>query len=115
MPSVIDLFFQIRQAVRSAVLVHPHSAFFIACAASLLLLFIWLREAVLKPPHKRKRKDGTGYRLPSGPRGIPILGNLLQLKEARDDVDHKFVSWIFAGTISLFYAHISLAVMSLIV
>lgn len=92
MSSVVDFILIVRQTLRGAIVAHPIYAISILSVGGLLFLFHWLREAVLKPPHKKRRKCGSRYHLPPGPSGIPILGNLLQMKEARHDVDHKFVS-----------------------
>lgn len=58
----------------------------------LVFLIIVLVAQYFKPTGQRNLKDGRKSRLPPGPRGLPILGNLLSLKEGRHDPDHAFVS-----------------------
>lgn len=92
MSSATDFILVARETLRGAILAHPYHAISIISLGGLLFLLHWLREVVLKPPHKKRRKDGSRYRLPPGPSGIPIIGNLLHFKDIRYDVDHKFVS-----------------------
>lgn len=44
------------------------------------------------PVGKRRPPPGKKWRLPPGPKGIPIFGSLLDLKSARGDPDNKIVS-----------------------
>ena len=54
------------------------------------VLLFWLREQI-RPPYKNEVKMEEIPLAPE-PSGHPIIGNLLRLGQARDDVDHKFVS-----------------------
>lgn len=61
----------------------------------LLVVFAFRVVSVYsKPAGKRRLKNGQKSRLPPGPRGYPIIGNLLALKEGRRDPDHTFVSMV---------------------
>jgi len=54
-------------------------------------IFLVIRQIFL-PVGLRKREDGSRYRLPRGPTGIPIFGSLPQLARERHDVEYKWVS-----------------------
>jgi hypothetical protein len=54
-------------------------------------IFLVIQE-ILVPVGKRRPPPGKKWRLPPGPKGIPIFGSLLDLKSARGDPDNKIVS-----------------------
>lgn len=45
-----------------------------------------------KPVGKRRLQDGRKPHLPPGPKGQPLFGSLLMLKNAREDPEHEYVS-----------------------
>jgi hypothetical protein len=82
----------------------PH-AFGKTPAASLLALPPFLAILLLvvvakyfEPVGKRRLRDGSKSHLPPGPPGLPIIGSLHKLKEARGDPDHKFVGFLLSNT-----------------
>ncbi|BCS21142.1 cytochrome P450 [Aspergillus puulaauensis] len=70
---------------------YPISATIVAIAACLVTIALTIRE-VFTPVGKRRPPPGKTWKLPHGPRGVPILGNLLLLRRARDDQDFKLHS-----------------------
>lgn len=78
---------------RFVVLRQDHPASFYATTALLFLglIFAFLIE-YFKPIGKRRLKSGQRSKLPPGPRGLPLIGNLHKLKHARHDPDHRYVS-----------------------
>jgi hypothetical protein len=78
MLSFMEQFLATHAAARRVASQHPAYTLLAALSLSILFLFLWLW-------------NGRRYRLPPGPRGIPILGNLLQMKAMRDEIDHKAV------------------------
>lgn len=66
-------------------------AFSLIVTLLVFLVFVFVTQ-FFKPSGKRNLQDGRTSRLPPGPRGFPILGNLLSLREGRHDPDHAFVS-----------------------
>ena len=59
---------------------------FVVGASLILFLlcgFVVIRER-LKPVDRKWRLRGRRWKLPHGPSGVPILGNMLQFFEARD-------------------------------
>lgn len=69
---------------------YPISATIVAIAAGLVTIALTIRE-IFTPVGKRRPPPGKAWKLPHGPRGVPILGNLLLLRRARDDQDFKMV------------------------
>lgn len=59
--------------------------------AVFLLVLIFIVSQYFKPTGKRKLIDGRSSHLPPGPKGLPLLGSLLDLKTGRQDPNHKFV------------------------
>ncbi|KAL4894872.1 cytochrome P450 [Aspergillus ambiguus] len=66
---------------------HPVAAIFVTIAVCLGTAFLVIRE-IFTPVGKRKPPQGKKWILPPGPRGIPIFGSLLDLKNARSDQDY---------------------------
>ena len=50
--------------------------------AIVIVPFLIVRE-IFKPLHRRKSLDGKAWKMPPGPPGVPIFGNLFQWREAR--------------------------------
>ena len=76
----------LRSSVRARIF-----AFSLIVTLLVFLVFVFVAQ-YFKPAGKRNLKDGRKSRLPPGPRGLPILGHLLSLREGRHDPDHAFVS-----------------------
>lgn len=47
----------------------------VSVTATLLVLILTMRE-ILKPPHKRRQRNGVKWKMPPGPRGWPFFGSL---------------------------------------
>lgn len=60
--------------------------------AFIVISFAIVRKC-FKPVHKPKNSSRKPCRLPPGPQGFPLIGNLLEMKEARRDSD-AFVRWV---------------------
>lgn len=54
-----------------------------ALALPVVLVLLFLRE-LSKPVDKKWRLGGKKWKLPPGPKGKPIVGNLWQFSKARD-------------------------------
>ena len=48
------------------------------------VIFFAVRET-FKPPHRRQSPKGKYWKLPPSPPGIPIVGNLVQFRNVRQD------------------------------
>lgn len=66
---------------------------FLVFVSSLLIV-----AEIFKPTGKRNPPAGKKWRLPPGPQGTPIFGSLFDLKAARGDVEHTWVSLTGAHT-----------------
>lgn len=73
---------------------HPIKFTLFTLVGSLAVLCGFILQ-YFKPVGKRKKKDGQAPRLPPGPKGIPLLGNLAGLASLakRKDPRHKTVNW----------------------
>ncbi|KAJ5780066.1 cytochrome P450 [Penicillium paradoxum] len=63
---------------------HPFVATLVAIAVCLGTTFLIIRE-IFTPTGKRRAPPGKTWRLPPGPRGVPIFGSLSVMRAARDD------------------------------
>jgi len=45
------------------------------------VLGLWYLVELLKPPGKRRTRNGQMPKLPPGPNGLPVFGNLLDMQE----------------------------------
>lgn len=70
--------------------------------ASLVILAGWFVREILNPVDFKWRIYRPRTRMPPGPRGIPLFGNLYQFFEARDN--GKFASYVSRKN-SRFFAH----------
>jgi hypothetical protein len=70
---------------------HPILAGYFSIIACIGTIFLIIRE-IFTPVGKRRSPQGKKWKLPPGPRGIPIFGNLLDLRKAREDQEHSIVS-----------------------
>ena len=68
------------------------SALFLSIICIVAVPFLIIRE-MFKPIDQRKAPAGKRWRLPPGPLGIPIFGNLLQFRKARHDSAQLF-QWV---------------------
>ncbi|KAL2817918.1 cytochrome P450 [Aspergillus cavernicola] len=67
---------------------HPIVAAVVSIVACLGTIFLIIRE-IFTPVGKRRSPPGKKWKLPPGPRGIPIFGYLLDFRKVREDEDHK--------------------------
>ena len=75
----------------AAAMANPIAAAFVGIAACLGLIFLITQE-IFKPVGKRRPPRGKKWKLPPGPRGVPIFGNLLYLRKVREDGERRIVS-----------------------
>ncbi|OJJ76867.1 hypothetical protein ASPBRDRAFT_24581 [Aspergillus brasiliensis CBS 101740] len=66
---------------------YPVSATLVTIATCLATIFLVIRE-IFTPVGKRRPPPGKRWKLPPGPKGIPIFGSLLDVRKIRDDQDH---------------------------
>ncbi|RHZ47725.1 cytochrome P450 [Aspergillus thermomutatus] len=69
---------------------HPVQAMLLAVFLCLATIFLVIGQ--IFTPMGKRRVPGKEWKLPPGPPGLPILGNLLDLKSARSDPDFKWVN-----------------------
>lgn len=69
---------------------NPLSATLVTIAAFLATIFLVVRE-IFTPVGKRRPPHGKRWKLPPGPKGIPIFGSLLDVRKIRNDEDHIIV------------------------
>ncbi|KAJ5414506.1 cytochrome P450 [Penicillium cosmopolitanum] len=67
---------------------YPGTALLLTIAVCISTTFFVISE-IFVPVGKRRPPPGKEWRLPPGPKGIPIFGSLLDLRSARDDPDFK--------------------------
>jgi hypothetical protein len=70
----------------------------VALALPIALLFLLLKE-LSKPVDKKWKLRGRKWKLPPGPKGSPIVGNLLQFSRARDT--GKLIPYVRTSTLTL--------------
>lgn len=70
---------------------YPGTALLLTIGVFISSTFFVISEIFL-PVGKRRPPPGKEWRLPPGPKGIPIFGSLLDLRSTRDDPDYKMVS-----------------------
>ena len=59
-----------------------------------LTLLVLLVRGVCRPLHYGKSSNGTRYKVPKGPPGVPLFGNFWQFKRARNGGGAAFGSWV---------------------
>ncbi|KAJ9137172.1 Cytochrome P450 [Pleurostoma richardsiae] len=69
---------------------HPILSVLAFFVSSLALIVVAIAD-YFKPIGKRRGKTGKKPRLPPGPPGLPIIGNLLALDKGRHDPNHKML------------------------
>ncbi len=52
-----------------------------------VLAFFVVREQ-LKPPHRRRGPNKGKWKLPPGPPGLPIFGNIFDVRKSAKEVGH---------------------------
>ena len=67
---------------------HPVQSIVLAVAGSLAGFWVFLLQ-YFKPAGKRRTKDGRKPRLPPGPKGLPLLGNLTTLRDSNRMHTHR--------------------------
>lgn len=70
---------------------HAVLSYYIGAVALTTLIFTLLQHH-FRPIGTKRGRNGQQPHLPPGPRGIPIMGSLGNMKDVRRDPDHKIVS-----------------------